>query len=558
MTALSRHNPHIPNQREPIPGREAEMVQNAAGGYTFAKDVWTRLQDFIILGTEGGTYYVDERRHTYANIASLRESLAADGPRAVSLAVEISTARPARAPKNYPALYVVAAALATGDLETRRAAADAVPRVARTTDHLAHLFGYFKSMAGGGGVGARSSPVIRRAWTNWFRSGTPDQVAYQILKGRQRKTGSGEDFRPGDLLRLARPTPVGEVEDALFALAVGKRAPIEVSGHLANAKAFYEAQRADTPAKAVRAILAYHVPWEFLPTAVLSAPEVWEALIPHLGITALIRNLAKMTSLGVLGPFRPANGTVAARLCDPAELTRGRVHPFDLMLALKVYESGSAQPNAKAPRRVWTPVPEIVAALNRAYTVSFGVADRVSGRLVVAVDCSGSMSQGVVHGGSVLGSAYHVGSAFAQILMRTWSGDTWPLDFHGSAVPSRLHPDMDLSAVFRLFHNGGMTDCAAPIAWALQHKIATDGFVLITDNETWAGPRHVSTVLTEYRRRVNPAARVVVASMTAAGHSIVDPQDDGVLNIAGFDSSLPQLVASFVGAGLRPTPAGVV
>jgi len=553
VTALSRHNPYDPPQSVPIPGREADMVRNAAGGFVFAKDVWTRLTDFIVLGTEGGTYSVDEREHTYSNIASVREALTADGVRVVKLAVEISTARPARAPKNFPALYVVAAALATGDLDTRRAAADAVPKVARTTDHLAHLFGYFKALrskpgAGGAGrapVGA-GSRVASRAWSNWFRSADPDRVAYTVLKGRQRKTGDGENFTPADLLRIAKPVPRNQTEDALFGLVSGKKSAMDVSGFLSNAKAFYEAQRADTPAKAVRAINAYHVPWEFLPTAVLSAPDVWEALVPHLGITALIRNLARMTTLGVLGPFRPANNEVARRLCDPSELHRGRVHPFDLMLALKVYESGRAQPDRRAPLRTWTPVPQIVDALNRAYAVSFEVCDQVPGRLVIAVDKSGSMSYPVIHGGSPIGSSFHIGSAVAQILMRTWSGDCWPLDFDTLVRPSGLRGDMSLSEVFRLPHSGGATDCSAPVAWALRHNITVDGFVILTDNESWHGHRHTSAILSDYRRTVNPHARVIVAATCANGYSVGDPTDPGVLNVAGFDSALPTLVASFV------------
>lgn len=553
MTALSRHTPHLPTQREPIPGREAEMVRNDAGGFVFRKDVWTRLADFLVLGTEGGTYYANERKHTYSNIASLREAVALDGVRAVSLAVDTSTSRPPRAPKNYPALYAVAFALANGDVDARRAAADAVPQVARTTDHLAHLFGYYKSLKGkigaGGGVGVSSSPVVRRAWAGWFTARTPDAVAYTFLKGRQRKTGDGETFRPADLLRLSKPVPRNEVENALFALVSGKQTPMDASGHLSAAKAFYEAQLADTPAKAVRAINAYHVPWEFLPDEVLGSAAVWEALVPHLGITALIRNLSRMTQLGTLGPFRPANQIVARRLTDQSELHRGRVHPFDLMLALKVYESGRAQPNDRAPIRTWTPVPSVVDALNAAYAASFAVAEQIPHRLVVAVDRSGSMSWPVSHGGSSLGSAFHVGSAVAQILMRTAAPDAvWPLDFDSSVRASRLRADMSLSQVFQLGHSGGTTDLAAPIRWALDHAISVDGFVIVTDGETWAGPRHATHVLDAYRRRINPSARVIVVSTTASGTTIGDPRDPGVLNVAGFDSALPALISGW----LRP------
>ncbi|MFD0472703.1 hypothetical protein ACFQ0B_33720 [Nonomuraea thailandensis] len=73
-----------------------------------------------------------------------------------------------------------------------------------------------------------------------------------------------------------------------------------------------------------------------------------------------------------------------------------------------------------------------------------------------------------------------------------------------------------------------------------------DGIVVFTDNETWAGRSHPTQALNAYRRAVNPEARVVVAAMTAAGYSIGDPKDDGVLNVAGLDASLPLVVNGFV------------
>jgi 60 kDa SS-A/Ro ribonucleoprotein len=555
--ALSRHAATPPTQREPIPGRD--MVANHEGGYVFAKDLTTRLRDFIILGTEGGSYYADEKKLTFENVQVVRDAVGGGGVAAVALAVEISTARPARAPKNHPALFVVAYALAEGDLDTRRAAADAVPKVARTTDHLAHLWGYYKALkgkpSGRGGRSAMSSPVVRRAWTNWFTQRPSESVAYSLLKGRQRKTGDGEPFTPGDLLRLARPTPQTEQQRALFALAVGKMSPMDASGYFAPAKAYYEAQLADTPAKAVRAINAYHVPWEFLPDSVLKAPAVWEALIPHLGITALIRNLARMTTIGTLGPFAQANIMVARRLTDRAALHHGRVHPFDLMLALKVYESGFARPNPKAPPREWTPVPEIVTALNQAYVLSFEVCDKTPGRIVVGVDTSGSMTWTEVrHGGSNIGTPYGVGQAFAQILMRTCD-QVWPLDFDTQVYPSRIRSDTGLSELFGMSPRAmGGTDVSCPIAWALDKRVQADGFVLITDNESWAGRRHTSQVLRDYRRVVNPAARVVVATVAPNGLTVADPQDAGTLDVVGFDSQLPLLVSSFVGAGAASSP----
>ncbi len=48
-------NPKATPQTDPIPG--ANQVKNDAGGYVYAVDNFTRLHRFLILGSEGGSYY---------------------------------------------------------------------------------------------------------------------------------------------------------------------------------------------------------------------------------------------------------------------------------------------------------------------------------------------------------------------------------------------------------------------------------------------------------------------------------------------------------------------
>src|SRR5206468_7656002 len=52
-------NRRITPQSQPIPG--STQVPNSAGGYSWAVDDWTRFDRFLILGAEGGTYYIAER-----------------------------------------------------------------------------------------------------------------------------------------------------------------------------------------------------------------------------------------------------------------------------------------------------------------------------------------------------------------------------------------------------------------------------------------------------------------------------------------------------------------
>lgn len=46
-------------QSQPIPG--SNQVPNSGGGYAWEVNDWTRLDRFLILGAEGGTYYLAER-----------------------------------------------------------------------------------------------------------------------------------------------------------------------------------------------------------------------------------------------------------------------------------------------------------------------------------------------------------------------------------------------------------------------------------------------------------------------------------------------------------------
>jgi 60 kDa SS-A/Ro ribonucleoprotein len=68
---------------------------------------------------------------------------------------------------------------------------------------------------------------------------------------------------------------------------------------------------------------------------------------------------------------------------------------------------------------------------------------------------------------------------------------------------------------------------------------------IVTDNETWYGPIHPHQALREYREKMNPQARLVVVSMTGTLNSITDPADPLSLEVSGFDSAVPQVIADF-------------
>ncbi|GAA0944514.1 TROVE domain-containing protein [Nonomuraea longicatena] len=539
-------------QGRPLPGRTGQ-VRNAAGGYVFAKDVWSRLEDFLILGTTGGTYYVGEAALTAANAAVLFEAVAVDGPRVVELLTEISTARPPRAPKPRPALFALAACYANGDAATRRAAKAALPKVARTTDHLAQFFGYYKNLGGkptARGTAPRAGRSLRSALGSWFLEGEADAVAFKAVKARQRKTPQGEAFDLRDALRIAHPKADTAQRATLFGWIAGNVADDVAREELPAIDRFLTAKAVTTVEQAVRVVTEERVPWEFLPDAMLREHRVWDALVDTVGMTALIRNLARMTRIGTLRPMTEATRRAVARLTDRDALLKARIHPMDAFLALRVYGSGRSRPNPHAEAQTWTPVPAVLDALEETYQLSFGAVEPSGRRLLVAVDSSGSMSARwgapVVVGGSEIGSPYEVGCAMAVMLSRIERGNVHVIDVDTRVHASKVTPRTNLREIGRWRPSGGGTDLALPFEWARRERMAVDGIVVFTDNETWAGGRHASQALDAYRRAVAGDARVVVAAMTAGGHSIGDPKDAGVLNVAGLDASLPMVVNAFV------------
>jgi 60 kDa SS-A/Ro ribonucleoprotein len=538
-------------QTEPLRG--LAQVRNAAGGYVFGKDLWNKVEDFVILGTTGGTYYTGQDKLTAHNVDWLFDALAEDGPRFVQLVTEIATAQPARAPKPRPALFALAIAAAKGNPETVQAVKAAFPKVVRTTDHLAMFFGYWKNFAGKPSHrGSGTEPVIgramRTAFGSFFTEGDLHAVAFRALKARQRATPTGEAMTLADVLRAAHPVPPTPGHYALFGWLAGKVTDENARALVPDLDDFLTAQAAATPAEAIRVIGERRVPWEFLPSEVLRDKDVWAELAGTIGMTALIRNLARMTRLGTLGPFSPVVADVADRLTNAEALVKARIHPMDLYLALKVYSSGRSQPDPRKEPQTWEPVPGIVDALETAYDMSFGVVEPSGKRLLVAVDSSGSMSSWshVSSGGSPLGTAYEVANTMAVMLARIEGTNVHVINVDTKVHPSKVTPRTNVRELARWNSSGGGTDMSLPFAYALDKRMPVDGVVVLTDNETWAGRQHPTQALEAYRRSVNPAARVIVVSMTATGYSIADPSDEGVLGVAGLDGALPKLITGFI------------
>jgi 60 kDa SS-A/Ro ribonucleoprotein len=550
------------SQREAIPGRETEMAANNAGGFSFLLDDWKRLERFLIMGSEGGTYYVTEPKLTLDNVKAVLKCIAEDGIRVVNKTVEIS--QDGRALKNTPALFVIAlCASYKADnksdqkaKETRTAAYNALPLVARTGTHLFQFNNILNEMKRGWGKGRR------RAIAAWYNDKSAKDLVYQVLKYRER-----EGLNHKRLLNTAHPKPASDSHSAVYkwiqdgALAEISDEPISDEA-LQRIWAFERVKKATNISDVVKLVREYELTQEMVPTNWHGEKALWEALIEKMPMTALIRNLGRLTSNGVITSMSDTSRKVQSQITDAAWLKKARIHPMTLLIALKTYQSGHGVKGSLS----WSPVSKVVDALDTGFYAAFGAVEPTNKNILLGLDVSGSMTSPV--SGVPYLSCMEASAAFALVTYAT-EPNCELMAFGNKFVPISISNKMRLDAVIKEMRkiSFGGTDCALPMQYArgLQSSSSTgwgrpssyekrtgakllevDAFAVFTDSETWAGAIQPVQALQAYRKESGRAAKLIVAGMASTGFTIADPQDSGMIDIVGMDANVPQFISDFI------------
>ncbi len=153
-------------------------------------------------------------------------------------------------------------------------------------------------------------------------------------------------------------------------------------------------------------------------------------------------------------------------------------------------------------------------------------------------------------GGSVAGSCLTPREASAAMALVTAATEEeyHVMGFSNRFLPLNISPRMRLEDVVKRISNLPFeaTDCALPMIWAGQQELKVSGFITYTDSETWAGNIHPAQALRQYRSEFVGDAKAVVVGMTSNGFTLADPNDRGMLDVVGFDTSVPAVIADFV------------
>lgn len=603
---------HIRDDSKPTQQERGDIrqSQNNAGGYAFEVPIWERLERFLILGSEGGTYYVSEKDLTRRSTQAVKKCIETDGIRAVKRAAKISDE--GRSHTNDPAIFVLAMALKLSEnVEVRRTAAAEVPTICRIPTHLFRLAEFVDTFGGWG-------RLTRKVFAEWYNDSDQGRLAYHLIKYQQRGGWSH-----ADLLRLSHPKPPTEAHNQLYGWVTNgwdevpaelpeeealhqvwafeqvkriysqfvqgnKEGRLEVPlkelsddfGDLSpsdryetipeNALTETTREEANKPLadvwhemtptqRIIEVVQRYDLPRECIPGELKNNPEVWETLLDEgMPMHALRRNLAKMTSVGVLTPTSKYTQKVTDRLTNPEALKGSRTHPLDMLKASKTYSSGSGFRSDKT----WEPVPQINDALNQGFRKAFDAVEPTEERILLALDVSGSMTISNCAGISQLTCCEASGALallWANIEPRieitgfTGTGDsTWGVRQETASVDAMdrldISADRRLDEVLTYMRNIGFgpTDCSLPMRWGLDRDEEYDAIVILTDSETWVGDMHPHDALEEYREEMGIPTRLVVCAMEGNDFTIAKPDDPHSMDIVGFDTSTPRIVSEFI------------
>ena len=333
----------------------------------------------------------------------------------------------------------------------------------------------------------------------------------------------------------------------------------------------YESAQTQSVTALAKLIEEYDLTSEMVPTAMLKEKEVWKALSKRMPLTALLRNLATLTRVGVIAPMqskwvcqRLINGIGGShgQAGQPGEGygggqeagaggSRPGIHPIAILSALLTYRAGKGARG----KHTCTPVPQVMDALDLVSGRSFNHAPQTNKRLYLGIDVSGSMAKGEVAG--VPGLSPRMAAAAMAMVIARREPNYYMAGFAGgnnnwSAINAHMEP-LSITASDSISDAMqktkdlpfGRTDCALPMLHAMEMKMNVDCFIILTDSETWVGNIHPVEALRRYRAQSGIPAKLVVVGMVSNEFTIADPDDAGMMDVVGFDSAVPELITDF-------------
>ena len=583
MSSTSEYHPVIHIQMEVAEssdmktGEVVHTVENYAGGQSFQVSREQMFLRFLILGSDKPQYYApggDEKQSNLEHLTNILMMIE-EGMGLDMVKTMINVSVDARAPKQTYTFIALALCSLNNDLVLKTAANEAVLKICRIPTHLFEYIDLREKislkMNKTTGWGKAHRRTVGR-WYNEHRGSNELELIKSCTKYANR-----HGYTHKDALRLCHSLPNSNARKIIYSyLAKGFEESQKVSKKITEKSlskeslqkiaevldhiiAVEEAKslKADAENKMCELILKHDLVREHVPSNLLNSTKVWTQLLKNMPLTALVRSLSKIGSLGITNDEEQCQ-KIINKICDKEIIERSKIHPIQLLSAHTIYSRGYGERGSLS----WSPNDKIINALDQAFELSFKNVVPSNKRILNAIDVSGSMTV-QCNGGSGMPITCHQGAAVMALMMarvepfchsvcftvnRSENGyySCYEYDTDLTELPLRKEATLDEAFKMTQKSNFGMTDCAMPMIYALEKKMEIDTFIVYTDSETYYGKIHPFEALKKYRKEMNlPHSKLVVVGMQSNGFTIADPNDLGMLDVVGFDSATPEIITNF-------------
>jgi 60 kDa SS-A/Ro ribonucleoprotein len=478
---------------------------NEAGGVAYQFEPQHALAQYALTGCLNGTFYAEANEQL---TKVLQLSAQVDVAFIAKLAVY---ARREGYMKDMPAL--LCAVLSTRDSKV-------FDWVAREVLDSGKMIRTFVQIMRSGRVGRKSlGSRPKKVVLDWLNRQNDAELFRQSI---------GSSPSMGDVVKMVHPKPTSTGRTALYAYMIGRTHDASELPPIVQA---FEAFKKNPLTAEVP-----DVPFQFL-TALELDSRAWSQIARRASWQTLRMNLNTFARHGVFTDTELTH-VIAKRLCNPDEIRRSKVFPYQLLAAFT-----NAADN----------VPAVVRdALQEAMEIAVANVPAIEGQIYICPDVSGSMRSavsGARKGATSKVRCIDVAALVAAAFLRQ-NRDAEILPFENKVVNKRLNPrdTVMTNAAILASIGGGGTNCSAPLAELNARKAIGTLVVYVSDNQSWINSRAGTATATmaewaSFKAR-NPQARLVCIDIQPYATTQALDRDD-VLNIGGFSDRVFTAIADF-------------
>lgn len=516
---------NVPPVQVPV---DSHQVRNDAGGYVYQMGEKSRIFQFLVMGTTN-SYYTSREELLDSRLKDVRVLV----NKYPVWTLEKVTSVDARgiSQKHNALILVCAILLYHEDQNVRSLARKTLKPLIRTGYHALSYLNYINAVrnferAQGrkAGFGRAKVSVLR----DWLEGLSSRELVLQRIKYHNR-----DGMRLEDIFNFAHPNMLkgGVIKDLISHWIMGTLteednailAAMVESGD-ENAKQINAWAVINNPGvsieEAAMLIRENKLPRESVPTHFLKHQAIWGALLNHMPIHGLIRNLRVMHDNGFLNS--ESRKQILARLTDVDALKKSRVTPMDILKAWGMLKDRDDK---------------VAMVLEKTFMKLMKVQDKVNAKVLVAVDVSGSMGiylsdtqrEGLRAIEVATGMALAAKNAFTHVDIMGFSTYTAKL----------IRESLDPNEAWDNWGDG--TTASLAVDYMNNSNTVYDAVLFITDNDTWLG-NHVQSEVRKYRNRFNVPTVLAVNGTKMSGQTLADPNDFLSLDLSGFVPEVLELL----------------